>query len=442
LEILKKYYKAYFVAEKIQTKIKLLIFMKKIIIALMFLLSVLYSTNTFAQETQSNDTIQATLEKIQSDLSLLKNLKITGYIQAQSVFTDSVNGFGNNYDKKFQVRRGRLKFTYSSNPLSQYVIQVDITEGGVGIKDAYAKFTEPFFKALTLTTGLFNRPFGYEIEYSSSNRESPERSLFTTTLMQKERDLGAMLTLQAPKTSRWNFIKLDLALVAGNGLVAETDKYKDFIGRINLSKSFMNEKLKLSGGISYYYGGPNNPNATWAGNWTDGGVKYFATTTTDKNHRNVREITGLDFQASLDNALGMTTLRGEYVFGRQAGTLASSASPTVALSATDVAATRPTSGYYVYFIQNLGQSRHSVVVKYDVYDPNTAVSGTEITKAKGFSKADIKYSTLGLGYAIRLDSNIKMTFYYDKVTNENTGISGFTKDLKDNLFTIRLQYKF
>jgi hypothetical protein len=416
--------------------------MKKTIYLLMFTLSVLFSAPLIAQETQPADTLQATLERIQSDLSLIKNLKITGYIQAQAVFTDSVNGFGNNYDKKFSVRRGRLKFAYSSNPLNQYVIQFDITEAGLGIKDAYAKFTEPFFKAVTLTTGVFNRPFGYEIEYSSSNRESPERSLFTTTLMQKERDLGAMLTLQAPKTSRWNFIKLDLALVAGNGLVAETDKYKDFIGRINLNKAFMDEKLKLSGGVSYYWGGPNNPNATWAGNWTENGVKSFATTTVDKNTRNVREITDIDFQASLDNALGMTTLRGEYSFGRQAGTLASSSSPTVALSATDVAATRPTAGYYIYFIQNLGQSRHSVVVKYDSYDPNTAVSGTEITKANGFSKADIKYSTLGLGYAIRLDSNIKMTFYYDKVTNESTAISGFTKDLKDNLFTVRLQYKF
>ena len=416
--------------------------MKKIIIALSFLVSVLNSSNTFAQETQQADTIQATLEKIQSELSLIKNLKITGYMQAQAVFTDSVNGFGANYDKKFQVRRGRLKFAYSSNPLSQYVIQMDITEAGVGVKDAYAKFTDPYTKAVTLTAGLFNRPFGYEIEYSSSNRESPERSMFTTTLMQKERDLGAMLTFQAPKTSRWNFVKLDLALVAGNGMTTETDRYKDFIGRINFTKSYMNEKIKLSGGASYYWGGPNNPNATLVGNWTENGNKYFATSTATKGSRVIREITGLDFQASLDNAFGMTTLRGEYVFGRQTGTLKSSASPTVVLIATDVAATRPTAGYYFYLVQNILQSRHSIVVKYDSYDPNTAVSGNEIVAANGFSKADVKYSTLGLGYAIRLDSNIKMTFYYDKVTNESTGISGFTQDLKDNLFTIRLQYKF
>ncbi len=427
---------------KESNQIKLLLFMKKIFIAFLFLTSLLISTNSFAQEKQPVDTIQAILEKIQSELSLIKNLKITGYMQAQGVFTDSVNGFGPNYDKKFQVRRGRIKFAYSSNPLNQYVVQMDITEGGVGVKDVYAKFTDPFTKAVTLTAGLFNRPFGYEIEYSSSNRESPERSMFTTTLMQKERDLGAMLTLQAPKTSRWNFIKLDFAIVAGNGIAGETDKYKDFIGRINFSKSIMNEKLKLSGGASYYWGGFANTNATWAGNWTENSIKSFGTTTADKGARVIREITGFDFQASLDNALGMSTFRGEYVFGRQAGTLKSSSSPTNAISATDVAATRPAAGLYVYFVQNILQSRHSIVVKYDIYDPNTAVSGNEIVAANGFSKADVKYSTLGLGYAIRLDSNIKMTFYYDKVTNEKTGISGFTQDLKDNLFTVRLQYKF
>jgi phosphate-selective porin len=414
--------------------------MKKIIIALMFLLSVLYTTNTFAQETQSTDTVASVLERINSDLSILKRLKISGYVQAQAVLSDS-SSFGSGataYDKNFQLRRGRIKFAFQATPWSQYVMQFDVTEGGFKTKDMYAKFTDPYTKALTLTTGIFNRPFGYEIEYSSSLRESPERSRFTTTLFPNERDLGAMLTIQAPKTSRWNFIKADLALVSGNSIAAETDKFKDFIGRINLAKSFMGESLKLSGGASYYWGGnANGTNTNWAVG-SDGA--NFAKYTVDLGSRAIREITGVDFQGTLSSNIGLSTLRGEYVWGREPGTASSSTGPSAAYT-TDIY-TRKFSGFYAYFVQNLGQSRHSIVVKYDIYDPNTKLAGSDVNTANGCSAADVKYNTLGLGYTFRIDDNTKIVVYYDKITNESTGIKNYTKDRKDNLLTLRLQFKF
>ena len=62
---------------------------------------------------------------------------------------------------------------------------------------------------------------------------------------------------------------------------------------------------------------------------------------------------------------------------------------------------------------------------------------------KKTTAADIKYTTLGLGLAYRWDSNIKLTAYYDMVTNEtSSNLSGYTQDLKDNVFTLRMQYKF
>ena len=99
------------------------------------------------------------------------------------------------------------------------------------------------------------------------------------------------------------------------------------------------------------------------------------------------------------------------------------------------------------------QSPFQAVVKYDVYDPNTAVSGNEIGKtvtgAVATGTADIKYSTIGLGLNYNFNSNVRLMAYYDIVKNETTSnirtastLSDLSKDRKDNVFTFRIQYKF
>jgi len=92
-------------------------------------------------------------------------------------------------------------------------------------------------------------------------------------------------------------------------------------------------------------------------------------------------------------------------------------------------------------------------VRYDVYDPNTAVSGNEIgqavTGSVSTNDADVKYSTVGLGLNYRLTSNVKLMAYYDIVKNEKTSnivnsstLKDLSHDRKDNVFTFRMQYKF
>ncbi|NJK98451.1 MAG: hypothetical protein HC905_29190 [Bacteroidales bacterium] len=110
------------------------------------------------------------------------------------------------------------------------------------------------------------------------------------------------------------------------------------------------------------------------------------------------------------------------------------------------------SGGYVYFLQNIFQSRHQLVVKYDWYDPNTDVSGNEIGRAGSLTgAADVKFTTLGLGWIYRWNSQVKITAYYDVVTNEISNASAaigkntlntWAEDRKDNVFTLRVQYKF
>ena len=420
-----------------------------------------------ALQAQETDTLAGALEKITSDIKVINNLKVSGYVQVQGqwlqkqddqAFAQSSVAGGNfpgYMNDRFGVRRGRLKFAYSSNPLSQVVVQFDATEKGMGLKDAYLKFTEPFAKVASVTAGVFNRPFGYEIEYSSSSRETPERSRMIQTLFPQERDLGAMLTLQAPKTSKWNFVKLDVAAISGNGINSDLDRFKDVIARLNFNKSFFEEKVKVSGGASKYYGGFAYPTKYVYGLNDVNGVKKFMvdSSSSNKNKQAVKDLTGLDLQISADCPWGLATLRGEYIFGWQPSASGSTTYPTTA-AITDTYK-RKLSGYYVYYVQNILQSRHQIVFKYDVYDPNTQVKGMDIGVAGSkTSVADIKYSTLGIGYILKIDANTKIMFYGDFVKNEKTSIKetkdskgnvtdpGYLTDRKDNVFTVRLQYKF
>lgn len=412
--------------------------------------------STFAQES-AEIPLSAAVEQLQSDNEVAKRLKITGYAQVQYQSADTAGissmaggNFGSGIDNRLSVRRGRVKFAYTyENALA--VMQFDITEKGLGIKDAYLSLTEPWLNTVSLTGGVFDRPYGYEISYSSSSRETPERSRLFQTLFPGERDLGAKLTLQAPKTSRWNFLKLDIGLFNGNGTNVETDSYKDFIAHFAATKSSTNEKLKWGIGASYYKGG-YAMSTTKVYSMSDvSGVQAFTAETVKKGDRTNREYVGVDGQFSYDWAPGITQIRAEYLTGKQPGMAASSSSLTAAASA-DVY-NRNFNGYYIYFIQNILQSPVQAVVKYDVYDPNTAVSGNEIgqaaTGAVATGSADIKYSTLGLGLNYRFNSNVKIMAYYDMVKNETTSkiattstLSDLSGDRRDNVFTLRFQYKF
>ncbi|MDP4266287.1 MAG: hypothetical protein Q8880_02490 [Bacteroidota bacterium] len=450
-------------------------FTKKLSTFLFFTILSLFCFNAYSQEkggTIGIDSINKKIDNLQSQFKVFKNLKISGYIQAQYQIADSTGAktyeggdFASGVDKRFMVKRGRLKVDYST-PLTQYFIQFDMSEKQFATKDAYIRFTEPWYKTVSLTTGIFYRPFGHEL----ANFDSPERSRYTQTIFPGEEDCGAMLTFQLPNTSPLNFIKIQGGMFNGIGPTAsDFDKYKDFIGQIILSKSFFNGKLKVGLGASYYNGGFANATKYVYSNiyTTSDGIKVFSfdSSATNKGSREKREYMGLDFQIYYDSPIGLTTIKGECVKGTQPGTISASTSATVLPTADTYV--RNFNAYDVYFIQRIGKSKHQIIIKYDMYDPNKDVNGNEIgaiTKEQSLNKVvkgitttgtDLKYHTLGLGWMYNWDSNITITAYYDNVKNETTKnidflkdskgkISGQTyiNDFKDNVFTLRIQYKF
>ena len=416
-----------------------------------------------AQEEAPIDTIARSIHKLQDDFAAFKKLKVSGYIQAQFQVADS-NGvpsfaggnFSTNVDKRFLVRRGRIKFNYD-NRLTQYVLQFDANQTEIRTKEAYVKITEPWLEAVSLQMGIFDVPFGFEAPQSSSALESPERGRMSQTLLPNENDLGAMVTFQMPKTSKFNFLKFEAGVFNGtNGKGSDFDYQKDFISRLSVSKASKSEKVKYGIGVSYYDGGirqGNNKVYDEVGVLSNGNTGFIMKDTSlgkPSGKMARRNYMGADAQVSFDFPFGITTLKAEYIQGVQPGTASTSTSAGSDPGTVDTYV-RNFNGAYFYYIQNIFQTKHQIVVKYDWYDPNTKVSGDQIGKSVPatysgqLTKTELKYTTLGIGYNYKWDNNVKITLYYDMVTNEksvNLTSKGYWKDIPDNVFTVRFQYKF
>ena len=436
-------------------------------------LGLICTTFVFSQE-EKIDTLalhEQRISLVEDGLLQVKKLKISGYIQSEwqmsqidvngNASKDMKVGAGANAGEKadaianpganfnrFGVRRGRLKATYTDNGCIG-VFYIDATEKGVVVKEAYVAALDPWANILTLKGGIFNRPFGYEIEYSSSSRESPERSRIIQALFPSERDLGGMITLQAPKTSPWNVFKLDAGLIAGNAIGVDIKSQKDFIAHLNYVNSTGNIKYGI--GASMYSGvvfSPTKKVYSMANN------VFVAQGDSASNFNQTvsRQYFGFDVQFSLASAAGLTNIRAEYIFGKQPGTNASSDSYNNSTIGTGDTYIRNFAGGYIQLSQDIADTKHSLTVKYDWYDPNTDVAGNNIgiagaTGTVKTNKVDLAYSTIGFGYLYRMNANVKFMVYYDMPVNETTSLlntkgSDFSKALAANLLTVRMQYKF
>ncbi|MCU0609664.1 MAG: OprO/OprP family phosphate-selective porin [Chitinispirillaceae bacterium] len=398
----------------------------------------------------------------------LAKIKVSGYIQAQYRFSADTMGnskykigdfaggaFPEHSQAMLQVRRGRVKVAHETE-LSQMVVQVDCIPKGVTIKDAYLRFTEPWIKSLAIKFGVFDRPFGYEISNSSSMRESPERSRLFQTLFPGERDLGVSLEMfpseKLPEAVQ--YFNLKAGLFNGNGIADETDDNKDFIGRLGVTVPLTGINLAIDGGVSAYMGKVTNTDTTGLGlNTGVQGNAYeftkgvFTKKTGQLDNNFNRSYMGGDLQLYYDlPVIGGFSLRGEYIQGTQPGTASSSGFYNAGRNSKEALYSRNFSGFYGMYVQNIG-SKVQGVVKHDFYDPNTDISGSDINKASGCKVADIAYTTTGLGLVYYWNADVKFVACYDIVKNELAASDidskyDYSKDLGDNVFTFRIQYKF
>jgi len=423
---------------------------------------------THEKITEINEKLDGLLERVatnESDLSKLTKMKISGYMQAQYQKFESpaLLSTSNNY---FSLRRVRIKFTYEALDGVKFVLQPDFAPGAISLKDAYVVLNDRWTKAFTITAGKFNRP-NYELEYSSSQREVPERSTIIRVLYPGERALGAKL-----EYNPLNFpIHMQLALFNGaDGITVNNsagsnlnsienkdyDNFKDVMARVTYNLSLGNFGGLDLGAHGYF-----------------GKLKSMATTTYLSDYTTVKTANigdavakgwvGAEFQLFAD-VLGGFSVKGEYIAGKNASIGFAPSGTTLGVANFQ----NKFAGYYLYFIKNLGK-KNQFALRYDYYDPNTDIKGKDVsisgyaatsTVAKKFSgKSDLATSTVGLALHHYFDDNIRITLAYDIVQNEKVGTVGKVVDnyttaagvagtmdwsnaINQNVLTLRIQAKF
>jgi hypothetical protein len=195
-----------------------LLMKKLLLLSLMFALFLSLPKKASAQTTQElKDQIEELKGQIsgiderllisESDVLNLKKIKISGYIQAQFEKYEA-----NVYPKStFFMRRVRIKTTYEAAEGVKFVVQPDFVVNAVTLKDAYVVLNDPWIKTFQLYVGQFNRP-NYEVEFSSSQRETPERSRLIRALYPGEREIGIKLEANPSSIP----LQVQLALLNGN----------------------------------------------------------------------------------------------------------------------------------------------------------------------------------------------------------------------------------
>lgn len=395
-----------------------------------------------------------------------ENLIISGYMQPQYQIAQSKGApsfAGGNFSQfsrsRFMLRRARVKVDYlmktkDNFPQALFTFQIDATERGVIVRDMFLRLFEGKHNNLSVSAGLFARPFGYEVNVSSSARETPERGRMSQILMPSERDLGAMISFEPLRKGHpLSHFKFDAGFFNGQGLSGTTDfdDHKDFISRLAIRpySISVSKKVELSGGLSLLRGGWKNPTKyVYENGKAANGDKVFIVDSTESNlgKSAPRHYYGADGQFKIKHGWGETELRGEFWFGTQPGTAISTSNPGTLPNTNGIPAPtyiRHYNGAFFYFLQHIINKKHQLMVKYDWYDPNNRIADGDIGKTgTNFTPADIKFSTLGIGYVFHFNAQIKVIFYYDMIRNEETNLQGYTTDLKDNIFTSRIQFRF
>jgi hypothetical protein len=426
------------------------------------------------------DKISGVEERIataEGDLAKLTKIKLSGYIQAQFLHYEAPNAYPNNV---FMLRRVRIKFQYEPVNGVVFVLQPDFVPGNITLKDAYVQLNDRWLKTFSITAGKFNRPV-YEVEYSSSSREVPERSRVIRAIYPDERATGAKLEIAPPKLP----LKVQIAVFNGNDGLTITDasganinpvnndfdNHKDIMGRVTYTFK-LGQIGALGIGAHGYYGAVK-------ANTTD---LLNSDYTYNKSLDNIGKLikknwVGFEAQLYFD-FLGGLALKGEYIFGVN-GTpgytskttvtgpqvVSNSKNDTLFLTTTTSVTTnsRPAiernfSGYYIYLIKNIGK-HHQIAARYDYYDPNTKLASdligvnkyngsvaaktvdtytysgtnpviatnaqtkTTVNNTLNSGTADIKYQTITLAYSYFFDDNIKIMLGYEIPMNKKVAVN-------------------
>lgn len=111
------------------------------------------------------------------------------------------------------------------------------------VNDAFVEYYPS--KRTSVRVGQFVKPFGFDIQQSSAERESPERGIFAGYFFPGQRDRGVMLQADLA-----HGVQMFLAAFNGNRFFADSNRRLNYNAR--LRKSF--DRLSLAAGVSAQIG--------------------------------------------------------------------------------------------------------------------------------------------------------------------------------------------
>jgi hypothetical protein len=468
--------------------------MKKTLFTLLLIsgvISILALSATSVSAQNQNDTIKVQVQTLsdkvdgigerlttaENDLAKLTKIKLSGYIQAQWEWFQDRSNYPYN---TFSIRRARVKIQYEPVSGVAFVLQPDFSPAGVTVKDAYAQVNEHWLKTFSLWIGQFNRP-NYEVEFSSSQREVPERSRVIRALYPGERAIGAKLEVAPPTVP----IKFQLALLNGSDNLVikdpagvdvnpknkDFDNFKDLMGRLTYQAKLGNFG-SLDFGINGYLGYIKATTDTVLNS------EYQVDRTIAVGKPLNRDWAGAEFQLYMD-VLGGLALKGEFLMGKNAypgfsgkttvadpvQTTLTGDTLTMNYLTTTTTRIQPNieknfMGYYIYLVKNIGR-KNTLAIRWDYYDPNTKISGDQIGVVKYDASTttsttttdasygaqslvvnnttknvvsntyksgidDIAYGTLAVAWNYYFSDNIRFMLAYEYPMNEKVGFNSTT----------------
>jgi hypothetical protein len=378
-------------------------------------------------------------------------ISVSGYLQSQyEAHQDSQNQLAQggallNKDR-FSIRRARVSLTgdweYVALALQLDTNttngpQVDLRKAEASLQYRPDRSKPPILMA---TLGLFDTPFGYELVEPPHLRWFMERSVASQAFWPGEPDLGLRIA-GALGFFRWTISGLNGNPIGTTYALQDPISAKDVVFRFGFD-TMVSEDFHLAGGVSSlrgtgFYAGTDATGSTlqWTDVNGDGAVQPIEIIGVTGQAATASKVfdrwaVGADLRAHYRSSLGVTTVSGEFVLASNMDRGLFVANPVA--TGTDqrefglcVSATQEITPYGV------------VGLRFDYYDPNFDATDS---RGGGLIPVSEAIKTVSPLVGLVLPERARLLFQYDAIQNAlGRTIAGVPTNLKDNVWTLRLQ---
>jgi hypothetical protein len=236
------------------------------------------------------------------------------------------------------------------------------------LDDAFVEYE--FSDHLKVSAGQFVKPFGFDVQQSSSVRESPERGMFAGYFFPGERDRGIMVSgdLNALSHHALKNVSYSFAVFRGNLFFEKAEAQPNFVARVR--KVF--ERPHLAIGLSMQRG-----------------KQFLPEGLSGKSSKNIY---GFDAQY----AIHRLELRAELV----AGNTPSNFFPATSATATAPRTNAQSAGGSLLAVYTLTRTVN-IYARYDQFNSDPQAGGNVRAFNFGYVRQVGKYSRVGFDYQIK-----------------------------------------